>query len=53
MIRSLQTKKVSARVVCDGIRFTAPELGKTVATASTSDVKFKVDIRIKNWKWTV
>ncbi|KAJ0881235.1 putative Late embryogenesis abundant protein [Helianthus annuus] len=51
-IGSLKTKKVPVRVVCNGIRFTAP-VGKTVATASTSGVKCKVDLRIKIWKWTV
>lgn len=51
-IGSLKTKKVPIRVVCDGIRITPPS-GKTPTTASTSDVKCKVDLRIKIWKWTI
>ncbi|KAI3803361.1 hypothetical protein L1987_31512 [Smallanthus sonchifolius] len=51
-IGSLKTKKVPIRVVCDGIKFTAPS-GKTATTATTSDVKCKVDLRIKIWKWTI
>ncbi|MFS7980968.1 putative Late embryogenesis abundant protein, LEA_2 subgroup [Helianthus anomalus] len=51
-IGSLKTKRVPVRVICNGIRFTAP-VGKTVATASTSGVKCKADLSIKIWKWTV
>ncbi|KAK9996230.1 hypothetical protein SO802_020916 [Lithocarpus litseifolius] len=47
----LKTPKVGIRVTCNGITATAPT-GKTVATASTSASKCKVDIRIKIWKWT-
>ncbi|KAD2394013.1 hypothetical protein E3N88_40990 [Mikania micrantha] len=49
---SLKTKKVPIRVVCTGIRFTAPA-GKSPTKANTSDVKCKADLRIKIWKWTV
>ncbi|KAI3711978.1 hypothetical protein L1987_70527 [Smallanthus sonchifolius] len=52
MVGSLKTKKVPIRVVCKGIRFTAPT-GKSATVASTSDVKCKVDLRIKIWKWTI
>ncbi|KAL8235292.1 hypothetical protein R6Q59_021392 [Mikania micrantha] len=51
-IGSLKTKKMPIRVVCDGIKFTAPD-GKTATTATTSGVKCKVDLRIKIWKWTI
>ncbi|XP_076925380.1 NDR1/HIN1-like protein 13 [Bidens hawaiensis] len=51
-IGSLKTKKVPIRVVCDGIRVTAPS-GNASTTASTSGVKCKVDLRIKIWKWTI
>ncbi|KAK9078358.1 hypothetical protein SSX86_002415 [Deinandra increscens subsp. villosa] len=51
-IGSLKTKKVPIRVVCEGIKFTAPA-GKTATTASTSGVKCKVDLRIKIWKWRI
>ncbi|KAK1416888.1 hypothetical protein QVD17_26007 [Tagetes erecta] len=51
-IGSFKTKKVPIRVVCDGIRVTPPS-GRTPTTASTSDVKCKVDLRIKIWKWTI
>ncbi|XP_076881211.1 NDR1/HIN1-like protein 13 [Bidens hawaiensis] len=51
-IGSLKTKKVPIRVVCDGIRVTAPS-GNATTTASTAGVKCKVDLRIKIWKWTV
>ncbi|KAF3450605.1 hypothetical protein FNV43_RR06694 [Rhamnella rubrinervis] len=47
----LKTPKVRVRVSCDGIRVTPPT-GKTPATASTSNAKCKVDVRIKIWKWT-
>ncbi|XP_076885765.1 NDR1/HIN1-like protein 13 [Bidens hawaiensis] len=51
-IGSLKTKKVPIRVVCDGVRVTAPS-GNATTTASTAGVKCKVDLRIKIWKWTV
>ncbi|KAK1422523.1 hypothetical protein QVD17_25702 [Tagetes erecta] len=52
-IGSLKTKKVPIRVMCEGVKATAPT-GKTAATtATTSDAHCKVDLRIKIWKWTV
>ncbi|KAE8720064.1 chaperonin CPN60-like 2 [Hibiscus syriacus] len=48
---ALKTPKVGVRVVCEGIKATAPK-GKSAATASTSNAKCKVDLRIKIWKWT-
>lgn len=50
-VGSLKTKKVGIRVKCDGIKITVPS-GKTPTKATTSDVKCKVDLRIKIWKWT-
>ncbi|KAF5466445.1 hypothetical protein F2P56_016371 [Juglans regia] len=43
--------KIGIRVSCDGIKATVPT-GKTAVTASTSNSKCEVDIRIKIWKWT-
>ncbi|KAI3759759.1 hypothetical protein L6452_07800 [Arctium lappa] len=51
-IGSLKTKKVPIRVTCEGIKAAAPT-GKTATTATTSDAKCKVDLRIKIWKWTI
>ncbi|KAG2722704.1 hypothetical protein I3760_02G139100 [Carya illinoinensis] len=47
----IKTPKIGIRVSCDGIKATVPS-GKTAVTASTSNAKCKVDIRIKIWKWT-
>ncbi|KAI3521407.1 hypothetical protein L1887_10871 [Cichorium endivia] len=52
MIGSFKTKKVPIRVTCEGIKAAAPT-GKTATTATTSDAKCKVDLRIKIWKWTI
>ncbi|KAE8696396.1 Kinase superfamily protein isoform 1 [Hibiscus syriacus] len=46
---ALKTPKVGIRVVCEGIKATAPE-GKSATIASTSNAKCKVDLRIKIWK---
>ncbi|KAI3727325.1 hypothetical protein L1987_67138 [Smallanthus sonchifolius] len=51
-IGSFKTKKLPIRVTCDGIKAAAPT-GKTATTATTSDAKCKVDLRIKIWKWTI
>ncbi|KAI3786174.1 hypothetical protein L1987_45306 [Smallanthus sonchifolius] len=51
-IGSFKTKKLPIRVTCDGIKAAAPS-GKTATTATTSDAKCKVDLRIKIWKWTI
>ncbi|KAM7480555.1 hypothetical protein LguiA_028768 [Lonicera macranthoides] len=51
-IGALKTKKVRVRVTCGGIKASVPT-GKSATTASTSDAKCKVDLRIKIWKWTV
>ncbi|EOY27130.1 Late embryogenesis abundant hydroxyproline-rich glycoprotein family, putative [Theobroma cacao] len=48
---ALKTPKLGIRVICEGIKATAPK-GKSATTASTSDAKCKVDLRIKIWKWT-
>ncbi|GMI93711.1 hypothetical protein like AT1G17620 [Hibiscus trionum] len=48
---ALKTPKVGIRVVCEGIKATAPK-GKSATTASTSNAKCKVDLRLKIWKWT-
>ncbi|XP_019196392.1 PREDICTED: protein YLS9-like [Ipomoea nil] len=50
-VGSLKTKKVGIRVTCDGIKVTVPA-GKSPAKTTTSNVKCKVDTRIKIWKWT-
>ncbi|KAI5665457.1 hypothetical protein M9H77_15310 [Catharanthus roseus] len=51
-IGALKTKRVGIRVTCDGIKLSLPG-GKTATTANTSNIKCKVDLRIKIWKWTV
>ncbi|KAK6148723.1 hypothetical protein DH2020_016248 [Rehmannia glutinosa] len=48
----IETKKLKIRVTCDGIRISIPT-GKTATLATTSNVKCKVDPRIKIIKWTV
>ncbi|TYJ34071.1 hypothetical protein E1A91_A05G144600v1 [Gossypium mustelinum] len=48
---ALKTPKVGIRVVCEGIKATAPK-AKSATTASTSNAKCKVDLRLKIWKWT-
>jgi hypothetical protein len=47
----LKTPKARIRVTCQGIKATAPS-GKKSTTASVSNAKCKVDLRIKIWKWT-
>ncbi|KAF8401002.1 hypothetical protein HHK36_014305 [Tetracentron sinense] len=47
----LKTSKVGIRVSCDGIQAAVPK-GKSPSTASTSDAKCKVNLRVKIWKWT-
>ncbi|KAK1259006.1 hypothetical protein QJS04_geneDACA017966 [Acorus gramineus] len=50
----LKTKRVGIRVTCDGIQAAVPKKGKAAAAAVTAaDVKCKVKLRIKIWKWTV
>ncbi|XWS18865.1 hypothetical protein CRYUN_Cryun32bG0081700 [Craigia yunnanensis] len=48
---ALKTPKLGIRVICEGIKVTVPK-GKSATTASTSNAKCKVDLRIKIWKWT-
>ena len=48
---ALKTPKVGIRVVCEGIKATAPK-AKSATTASTSNAKCKVNLRLKIWKWT-
>ncbi|XWS12077.1 hypothetical protein CRYUN_Cryun37aG0059500 [Craigia yunnanensis] len=50
-IGELKTPKLGIRVICDGIKATVPK-GKSATTASTSNAKCKVDLRIKIWNWT-
>ena len=50
-IGALKTPKLGVRVICEGIKATVPK-GKSATTASTSNAKCKVDLRIKIWKWT-
>ncbi|XP_065866710.1 NDR1/HIN1-like protein 6 [Euphorbia lathyris] len=47
----LKSPKVGIRVTCDGIKATVPT-GKTATSASVSNAKCEVDLRIKIWKWT-
>ncbi|GLU14327.1 hypothetical protein SLE2022_309030 [Rubroshorea leprosula] len=47
----LKIPKVGVRVSCEGITATVPA-GKTASTASISNMKCEVDLRIKIWKWT-
>ncbi|GAV90574.1 LEA_2 domain-containing protein [Cephalotus follicularis] len=49
---ALKTPNVGLRVTCERIRLTVPT-GKTATTASTSNAKCKIDVRIKIWKWTL
>lgn len=51
-VGSLKTKKVGIRVTCDGIKVTVPAGKSSPAKTTTSNVKCKVDTRIKIWKWT-
>ncbi|KAK6128018.1 hypothetical protein DH2020_038221 [Rehmannia glutinosa] len=51
-IGNIKTKKLTIRVICDGIRISIPT-GKTASVATTSKVKCKVDPRVKIIKWTV
>ncbi|XP_050235348.1 NDR1/HIN1-like protein 13 [Mercurialis annua] len=50
-LEGLKTPKVGIRVTCEGIKATVPN-GKIATSASVSNVKCKVDLRIKIWKWT-
>ncbi|KAL0397000.1 UNVERIFIED_CONTAM: NDR1/HIN1-like protein 13 [Sesamum calycinum] len=51
-IGKIKTKKLKIRVTCDGIKISIPT-GKTATTATTSNLKCKVDPRIKIINWTV
>ncbi|XP_051147480.1 NDR1/HIN1-like protein 6 [Andrographis paniculata] len=53
-IGKIETKKLKVRVICDGIKISVPA-GKaaTATAAATTNVKCKVDPRIKIIKWTV
>ncbi|GMI91765.1 hypothetical protein like AT1G17620 [Hibiscus trionum] len=48
---ALKTPKLRIRVACEGIQVTVPKGGKAT-TASTSNAKCKVDLKLKIWKWT-
>ncbi|XVF26970.1 hypothetical protein REPUB_Repub14bG0066300 [Reevesia pubescens] len=48
---ALKSPKLGIRVVCEGIKATVPK-GKSATTASASNAKCKVDLRLKIWKWT-
>ncbi|KAJ6696297.1 LATE EMBRYOGENESIS ABUNDANT (LEA) HYDROXYPROLINE-RICH GLYCOPROTEIN FAMILY [Salix koriyanagi] len=47
----IKTPKARIRVTCQGIKAAVPSGNKTT-TASLSNAKCKVDLRIKIWKWT-
>ncbi|CAL1360801.1 unnamed protein product [Linum trigynum] len=47
----LKTPRVAIRVVCSGIKATAPT-GKSPTTGSVAGADCKVDLRVKIWKWT-
>ncbi|KAL6140738.1 hypothetical protein ACLB2K_059034 [Fragaria x ananassa] len=49
----VKTPKIGIRVHCEGIKVTSLPTAKAAATASTSNAKCKVDVRVKIWKWTV
>ncbi|KAM7515392.1 hypothetical protein LguiA_004975 [Lonicera macranthoides] len=51
-METLKTKKVRVRATCGGIKTNVPTRN-LATTATTSDAKCKVDLRIKIWKWTV
>ncbi|KAE8715392.1 chaperonin CPN60-like 2 [Hibiscus syriacus] len=48
---ALKTPKLRISVTCEGIKVTVPK-GKTATTASGSNAKCKVDLKLKIWKWT-
>ncbi|XP_022720935.1 NDR1/HIN1-like protein 6 [Durio zibethinus] len=48
---ALKTPKFGIRGICEGIKATVPK-GKSATTASPSNTKCKVDLRLKIWKWT-
>lgn len=49
---NLKTPRVGIKVSCEGIKVNLPA-GKKPASASTSNAKCNVDVRVKIWKWTV
>ncbi|KAL4336054.1 hypothetical protein GQ457_07G031250 [Hibiscus cannabinus] len=49
---ALKTPKLRIRVACEGIQVTVPK-GGTSTTASTSNAKCKVDLKLKIWKWSL
>ncbi|KAJ9537394.1 hypothetical protein OSB04_030127 [Centaurea solstitialis] len=60
-IESLRSKKVGIRIECEGIHSFVPKNGGggkssnssiSSVTATVSEAKCKVDLRIKIWKWT-
>lgn len=51
-IGSLKTKKIRFRITCKGAELRIPG-GKTVASVTTTNVKCKVQLRVKIWKWTI
>ncbi|KAE8699431.1 Kinase superfamily protein isoform 1 [Hibiscus syriacus] len=48
---ALKTPKLKIMVTCEGVKVTVPK-GKSATTASTSNAKCKVDLKLKIWKWT-
>lgn len=50
-VGKIDTKKVAIRVTCDGIRISVPN-GRTASSGTTSNVKCKVDPRVKIIRWT-
>ncbi|KAL7114070.1 hypothetical protein ACP275_04G097600 [Erythranthe tilingii] len=51
-IGKIETKKLKIRVYCNGINIGIPN-GKTASVAAISNLKCKVDPRIKIFKWTI
>ncbi|TYI24342.1 hypothetical protein ES332_A06G227400v1 [Gossypium tomentosum] len=51
-IGGLKTPKVGIRVICEGIKVSAPK-GKYPSKASISNAKCNVDLRVKVWRWTL
>ncbi|BFG24274.1 hypothetical protein CerSpe_105480 [Prunus speciosa] len=52
-VLGLKTPRIGIRVNCEGIKVTSLPTAKAPATASTSNAKCKVDVRVKIWKWTL
>ncbi|KAE8700698.1 chaperonin CPN60-like 2 [Hibiscus syriacus] len=49
---ALKTPKLRIMVTCEGVKVSVPKV-KSATTASTSNAKCKVDLKLKIWKWTL